>query len=106
MRQGKAPRHTGDRGGIDRPQPARPSRRSRYRSIRRGRAGVIRTRVNRRPLIRVAATCDRATATYRILDVEGQTLIVLAHVWGQTRPDQAAELEEMVDSVEIEVKGS
>lgn len=54
----------------------------------------------------VAATCDRATATYRILDVEGQTLIVLAHVWGQTRPDQAAELEEMVDSVEIEVKGS
>lgn len=57
-------------------------------------------------LASVPATCERAIATYRILDVDGHTLIVLAHVWGQTKPEEAAELEAMVDSIEIEVTGA
>lgn len=55
--------------------------------------------------VSLTAPCG-ADTRYWVLDVEGKTLIVIAHVWEETGADGAAELQGIVDSVEIEVKGS
>jgi hypothetical protein len=48
-----------------------------------------------------AAPCGAETR-YWVLDVSGQTLIVIAHVWPESSPAEAAELQGIVDSVQIE----
>lgn len=46
-----------------------------------------------------------AEARYWALDVSGQTLIIIAHVWLDSSPDEAAELQGIVDSIQIESPG-
>jgi hypothetical protein len=43
-----------------------------------------------------------AVARYWVLDVAGQTIVVIAHVWAESSAAQAAELQGIVDSVEID----
>ena len=47
-------------------------------------------------------TTSCAATRYWVLDVAGQTIIVIAHVWPGSSPDEAAELQGIVDSVEID----
>jgi hypothetical protein len=50
----------------------------------------------------VAVTNACATVEYWVLDVDGVRVVMVAHTWPETSPTEAAELQQIVDSVEIE----